>query len=58
MEIKCHFDHYNINVSNLEKSLEFYAKALGLRKTSEKVHPDGDFIISFLEAPTAVSASN
>lgn len=52
MEIKCHFDHYNINVADLERSLEFYKKALGLRKTGEIVHPDGNFIINYLEAAT------
>ena len=30
MIISSKFDHYNFNVMNLEKSLEFYAKALGL----------------------------
>ena len=48
MDIKCHFDHYNINVAYLDRSLEFYRKALNLRKTGEIVHPDGDFIINYL----------
>ena len=52
MDIKCHFDHYNINVAYLDRSLEFYRKALNLRKTGEIVHPDGDFIINYLEAPS------
>ena len=30
MEIKSRFDHFNINVTDLAKSLEFYGKALGL----------------------------
>lgn len=51
MEVACHFDHYNINVSNLEKSLEFYSKALSLHKTGEILHPDGDFIINYMKAP-------
>lgn len=52
MDIRCHFDHYNINVADLKKSLEFYSKALSLRKSGEIIHPDGDFIINYLEAPT------
>ena len=52
MDIKCHFDHFNINVSNLERSLEFYEKALNLRKTGEIKHPDGDFIINYMSAPS------
>lgn len=52
MDIRCHFDHYNINVADLKKSLEFYCKALSLRKSGEIIHPDGDFIINYLEAPT------
>ena len=27
MEIKARFDHYNINVFDLEKSIQFYDKA-------------------------------
>ena len=52
MDIKCHFDHYNINVAYLDRSLEFYRKALNLRKTGEIVHTDGDFIINYMEAPS------
>ena len=29
MEIKSKFDHFNINVTNLERSIAFYEKALG-----------------------------
>lgn len=50
MDIKCHFDHFNINVTDLEKSLEFYRKALGLYKVGEILHPEGDFIITYLKA--------
>ena len=37
MEIKSKFDHFNINVTNLERSIAFYEKALGL--TCLKEHP-------------------
>ena len=30
MEIKSKFDHFNINVTDLERSIAFYEKALGL----------------------------
>ena len=50
MEIKCHFDHFNINVTDLDRSIEFYNKALGLVKTGEIIAPDGSFIINYLQA--------
>jgi len=34
--MKFHLDHSNINVLNLEKSLEFYKKALGLTEVRRK----------------------
>ncbi len=30
------FNHFNINVLNLEKSIEFYKKALGLKEVRRK----------------------
>ena len=36
MEIKSKFDHFNINVTNLERSIAFYEKALGLKRTSSE----------------------
>ena len=30
MEIKSKFDHFNINVTNLERSIAFYEKALNI----------------------------
>lgn len=48
MQIKGHFDHFNINVSNLEKSIEFYDKALGLKEIKRKVAEDGQFILVYL----------
>ena len=34
MEIKSKFDHFNINVTNLERSIAFYEKALSSRAKS------------------------
>lgn len=42
------FDHFNFNVADLEKSIAFYADALGLTPCGEIVHPDGDFKIVYL----------
>ena len=46
--MKFKFCHNNFNVLNLEKSLEFYEKALGLKETKRKVAEDGSFILVFL----------
>ena len=40
--------HENYNVCDLEKSLAFYEKALGLTEKRRKVAEDGSFIIVFL----------
>lgn len=48
MEIKGRFDHFNINVTNLERSLEFYDKALGLKEISRKEAADGSFVLVYL----------
>ena len=37
MEIRSRFDHFNINVSDLDRSLAFYGKALGLREVGRKL---------------------
>ena len=41
-------DHFNINVLDLEKSLAFYDKALGLKEIRRKNASDGSYIIVFL----------
>lgn len=46
--IKGRFDHMNINVTNLERSIEFYGKALGLVEKSRLNGPDGAFSIVYL----------
>ncbi len=40
--------HNNINVKNLEASIEFYNKALGLKEERRTHADDGSFIIVFL----------
>ena len=48
MDIKARFDHFNINVSDLERSIEFYHKALNLREHHRKEASDGSFILVYL----------
>ena len=48
MEIKARFDHFNFNVLDLEKSLAFYEKALGLKEVRRKVASDESFILVYL----------
>lgn len=43
-----HFIHNNINVLELEKSLTFYQKALGLKEVSRKEASDGSFVLVYL----------
>jgi lactoylglutathione lyase len=42
------FAHNNFNVLNLEKSLDFYKKALQLTEVRRREAPDGSFILVFL----------
>ena len=49
MEIKSKFDHYNYNVLNLERSLVFYDKALGLKLDHQIKADDGSYIITYLK---------
>ena len=46
--MKFTFYHNNINVSDLEKSVEFYKEALGLTVSREKAAEDGSFRLVFL----------
>ncbi len=48
MEIKSRFDHFNIDVLDLNRSLEFYKKALGLKEARRKEAKDGSFILVYL----------
>ncbi|MCI8506055.1 MAG: lactoylglutathione lyase [Lachnospiraceae bacterium] len=42
------FIHNNLNVFDLEKSLDFYEKALGLKEVRRKEKEDGSFILVYL----------
>ena len=42
------FAHQNFNVADLEKSLAFYQKALGLKEVRRKEKEDGSFILVYL----------
>ncbi|MCL2006508.1 MAG: VOC family protein [Treponema sp.] len=48
MQIKSKFDHFNINVFDLEKSLEFYKKALNLKEKKRREPEDGSFKLVYL----------
>jgi len=49
MQVQSRFNHYNFNVLDLEKSIAFYDKALGLKEKKRTNAHDGSFIIVFLE---------
>ena len=49
MEITAKFDHFNFNVSDLERSIEFYNKALCLEISHKKEAKDGSFILVYLK---------
>ncbi|MBC2852131.1 VOC family protein [Cetobacterium sp. 8H] len=42
------FNHFNINVLNLEKSIKFYQEALGLKEVRRKEAEDGSFILVYM----------
>ena len=46
--MKFQFAHYNFNVMDLEKSIHFYEKALGLKVVRRKEAEDGSFILAYL----------
>ena len=48
MEIKARFDHYNINVFDLSKSIKFYEDALGFKEVRRKEASDGSFILVYM----------
>ena len=48
MEIGARFDHFNIDVQNLERSVAFYQKALGLKEVRRKKAEDGSYELVFM----------
>ena len=46
--MKFTFAHNKVNVTNLERSLQFYEEALGLTVARKKEAADGSFILAFL----------
>lgn len=46
MNFKC--IHCNINITNIERSVEFYQKALGLKVVRTKEASDGSFVLTYL----------
>ena len=48
MQINARFDHFNINVTDLDKSIAFYKKALGLVEAKRKEASDGSFTLVYL----------
>ena len=52
MQINARFDHFNINVTDLDKSIAFYKKALGLVEAKRKEASDGSFTLVYLTDAT------
>ena len=52
MNVQAKFDHLNINVINLNRSIQFYEKALGLKEHHRKEAKDGSFILVYLTDKT------
>lgn len=48
MKVKGRFDHFNINVTDLERSIRSYETALGLHEASRKQAADGSFILVYM----------
>ena len=49
MDIKAKFDQFNFNVTDLERSISFYNKALGFVESHRINSNDGSFIIVYLK---------
>lgn len=47
-QIKARFDHFNFNVLDLERSIQFYEKALGIKEVRRKEAPDGSYVLVYL----------
>jgi len=46
--MKFTFNHFNFNVLDLEKSMNFYKESLGLTEVKRKQAEDGSFILVYL----------
>ena len=46
--MKFQFVHYNYNVVDLERSIQFYEEALGLKEVRRKEAEDGSFIVVYM----------
>ena len=46
--MKFQFVHYNYNVVDLERSIQFYEEALGLKEVRRKEAEDGSFILVYM----------
>ncbi|HAQ40038.1 MAG TPA: lactoylglutathione lyase [Clostridiales bacterium] len=46
--MKFTFNHFNFNVLDLEKSMNFYKEALGLTEVRKKEAQDGSFILVYM----------
>lgn len=46
--MKYKFNHFNFNVLNLQKSMDFYNESLGLKEVKRKEAEDGSFILVYL----------
>lgn len=46
--MKFKFAHNNINVLNLDKSVEFYKETLGFKEVRRYNQPDGEFVLVYL----------
>ena len=51
--MKAKYIHTNINVFDLEKSLAFYEKALGMKEKRRYEQPEGKFILVYLTDETS-----
>lgn len=47
--MKLTYEHNNINVLNLEKSIEFYTEMVGLKEVRRNAAEDGSFILVFMK---------
>lgn len=45
------FDHYNINVADRDRAVDFYNRAFGMTVLSEIKDPDGKFSITYVGWP-------